>query len=242
MTGAALEVRIDAKSAREPGGELRPILRDVCFSAEPGEFLALFGPSGTGKTTTLRIALGLDSDFQGLVRRTDARVAAVFQEPRLLPWLTVAENLRLVASDGTPAPDISGLLQQVELPGIEQRRPRELSLGMARRVALARALAVDPRLLVLDEPFASLDPALAARLASTVARWARQHGATVLLATHDVDQTLDIAGRVLVLDGRPATLAASFDVPRRSDASGVAKLRTQLKERFPFLLGADATN
>lgn len=242
MTGAVLDVRIDAKSVNEPGGEVRPILRNVCFSAEPGEFLALFGPSGTGKTTTLRIVLGLDSDFQGLVRRSATRVAVVFQEPRLLPWLNVADNLRLVTSDGAPAPDISGLLQQVELPGIEQWRPRELSLGMARRVALARALAVDPRLLVLDEPFASLDPALAARLAGTVSRWARQRGATVLLATHDVDQTLDIAGRVLVLDGRPATLAASFSVPRRSDAIGVAKLRTQLIERFPFLLGTDASS
>ena len=242
MTGAVLDVRIDAKNVREPAGELRPILHDVCFSAEPGEFLALFGPSGTGKTTTLRVALGLDTDFQGMVRRPDVRVGVVFQEPRLLPWLTVADNLRLVTNDGAPAPDISGLLQQVELPGIEQRRPRELSLGMARRVALARALAVDPQLLVLDEPFASLDPALAARLAGTVSRWARQRGATVLLATHDVDQTLDIAGRVLVLDGRPATLAASFDVPRHTDPKSVAKLRARLVERFPFLGRADATS
>lgn len=242
MTGVVLDIRIDAKSVREPGGEPRPILHDVCFSAEPGEFLALFGPSGTGKTTTLRIALGLDTDFQGLVQRTDQRVGVVFQEPRLLPWLTVADNLRLVMNDGSPMPDISGLLQQVELPGIEQRRPRELSLGMARRVALARALAVDPQLLVLDEPFASLDPALAARLAGTVSRWARQRAATVLLATHDVDQTLEIAGRVLVLDGRPATLAASFDVPPHTNPGSVAELRALLVERFPFLARADATN
>jgi len=242
MTGAVLDVRIEAKSVREPGGELRPILHDVCFSAEPGEFLALFGPSGTGKTATLRIALGLDTEFQGLVRRTDERVGVVFQEPRLLPWLTVADNLRLVMDDGAPVSDISGLLRQVELPGVEQRRPRELSLGMARRVALARALAVDPRLLVLDEPFASLDPALAARLAGTVSRWARQRGATVLLATHDVDQTLEIAGRVLVLDGRPATLAASFDVPRHTVPGSVAELRALLVERFPFLARADGAN
>jgi ABC-type nitrate/sulfonate/bicarbonate transport system ATPase subunit len=242
MTGAALDVRIDAKSVREPGGELRPILLDVCFSAEPGEFLALFGPSGTGKSTTLRIALGLDADFRGVVRRADARVGVVFQEPRLLPWLTIADNLRLVMNDGSRAADISGLLQQVELPGIEQRRPRELSLGMARRVALARALAADPQLLVLDEPFASLDPALAARLAGTLSRWAQRRGATVLLATHDVDQTLDIAGRVLVLDGSPATLAASFDVPQHTDPNSVAELRTRLVERFPFLTRAEAAS
>jgi ABC-type nitrate/sulfonate/bicarbonate transport system ATPase subunit len=240
MSGAALDVRIDAKSVREPGGELRPILRAVCFSAEPGEFVALFGPSGTGKSTTLRIALGLDADFEGMVRRPAARVGVVFQEPRLLPWLSIADNLRLVMNDSSTVTDIAGLLQLVELPGIEQRRPRELSLGMARRVALARALAVDPHLLVLDEPFASLDPALAARLAGVVSRWARERGATVLLATHDVDQTLDIAGRVLVLDGRPATLAASFEVPRHSDPGGVAELRTRLVERFPFLTRAEA--
>jgi NitT/TauT family transport system ATP-binding protein len=240
MTGAALDVCIDAKDARGPDGELHPLLHDVRFTAEPGEFLALFGPSGIGKTTTLRVVLGLDADFHGQVRRPSARVGVVFQEPRLLPWLTVADNLRLVA-EGLPAPEISRLLQEIELPGIEQRRPRELSLGMARRVALARALAVDPDLLVLDEPFTSLDPALAARLAGAVSRWARQRGATVLLATHDIDQTLGIAGRVLVLEGRPATLAASLDVPQPADLAGIANLRAQLIERFPFLVSAAAT-
>jgi NitT/TauT family transport system ATP-binding protein len=241
MSGAALEVRIDAKSVREPDGELRPVLRDAHFTAEPGEFLALFGPSGIGKTTTLRITLGLDTDFQGQVWRRAAHVGVVFQEPCLLPWLTIADNLRLV-NDHLSAGDITALLQEVELPGIEQRRPRELSLGMARRVALARALAGDPQLLVLDEPFASLDPALAARLAGSVWRWANRRGATVLLTAHDIDQTLDIAGRVLILDGRPATLAGSFAVPRRSDAVGLANLRTQLTERFPFLLRAEAAS
>ena len=241
MTGVALEVRIDAKGVREPDGGQRQLLRDVAFTAEPGEFMALFGPSGIGKTTTLRIVLGLDAEFRGVVRRPTGRVGVVFQEPRLLPWLTVANNLRLV-TEGAPAPDIPALLAAVELPDIEQRRPRELSLGMARRVALARALAVEPQFLVLDEPFASLDPALAARLAAMVSQWAQQHGATVLLATHDIDQTLGIAGRVLVLNGTPASLAASLDVPRHADPSAIARLRAQLVVRFPFLVGTDATS
>ncbi len=232
-----LSVRIQEKRFREPSGPGRSrandVLRDVAFTAVPGEILTLFGPSGTGKTTTLRIVLGLDRDFAGSVRRPPSRVGAVFQEPLLLPWLTVAENIRLVALPGDPAPDVDALLEEVGLPGVGGRRPRELSLGMARRVSLARALAVSPGLLVLDEPFASLDAGLGAQLARVVAGRARRNGTLALLATHDLDQALAIADRVLVLAGQPATLAADLPVPRGDD--GVIGLRDALHRRFPFL-------
>ncbi len=236
MPGATrLDLHIEAKAVRTPGGAARTVLRDVRFSAGPGEFLAVFAPSGTGKTTTLRVVLGLDRDFAGAVQRPAGRVGVVFQEPRLLPWLTVAENLRLVAGEGTDAPDIAALLEQVGLPGAADRRPGELSLGMARRAALARALIVDPTLLVLDEPFASLDPQLVSQLAGVVSRWARKHAATVLLATHDLDQALGIADRILVLSGTPATLAADLAVPDPADVAAVTALRDGLRARFPFL-------
>jgi ABC-type nitrate/sulfonate/bicarbonate transport system ATPase subunit len=215
----------------------RAVLDEVEFEVEPREVVALFGASGTGKSTTLRIALGLDRDFTGQVHRGPGRVGVMFQEPRLLPWLTLAENIRLVATEGVPAPDIGALLASVGLADAAGLLPRALSLGMARRAALARALAVAPALLVLDEPFASLDPALAATLAARVAAEAREGGAAVLIATHGLDQALTIADRVLVLHGSPARLAA--DLPVAGNGSAGA-LRSLLLARFPFL-GAEET-
>ena len=139
----------------------------------------------------------------------------------------MGENLRLVEPGLTDA-DIAKLLGQVGLENKAGVMPSALSLGMARRVALARALAVEPSLLVMDEPFASLDPLLSARLARAIAGRARQNGATILMATHDLDQALVVADRILVLGGsNPATLEA--DVPSR-DADAVV-----LRERFAFL-------
>jgi NitT/TauT family transport system ATP-binding protein len=231
ISADALDVRIEEKTFRAADGRIRTALRNVVFSAAPGEFIALFGPSGAGKTTTLRIVLGLDTRFTGAVRRPQGRLGVMFQEPRLLPWLSLAENLRLVAPEHGAHPDIPALLAEVGLPDAAGRFPRELSLGMARRASLARALYMDSRLLVLDEPFASLDPRLAASLASVVARRAREARAMVLLATHDLDQILPIADRILVLSGEPATLAADIPVP----AGGLEQVRLDLLARFPFL-------
>ena len=220
---AALEVAIAAKRYGA-----RPVLHDVHFRAGAGEVLALLGASGTGKSTTLRIAMGLDSAFEGHVHRPPGRLGVVFQEPRLLPWLSTADNLRLVA-DGAP---VAELLAEVGLAGAEAVMPRALSLGMARRAALARALAVRPTLLVLDEPFASLDAQRTAALAALVARQARARAMTVLLATHDLAPALAVADRILVLAGHPATLQA--DIPR-AEHPDAATLRGELLARFPFL-------
>jgi NitT/TauT family transport system ATP-binding protein len=228
------EVRIDRKVFAGADGAQRVVLRDIAFSAGRGEVIALFGASGIGKSTTLRILLGLDTDFDGRVRRGGLRAGVMFQDPRLLPWLTVEQNLRLVVTDGMPQPDIAALLAMVRLPNAAGLYPRQLSLGMARRAALARALAVSPEVLVLDEPFASLDPQLAAALADAVERWTRDTGAAVLLATHDLTQALQLASRVLVLAGVPATLAADVAVPAGGDAAERAALHAGLTERFSF--------
>ena len=220
--GPVLEVRIDRKMF---GGEA--VLRDVRFTIKAGEIVALLGPSGAGKTTLLRILLGLDDAFEGHVRRDHRRAGVVFQEPRLLPWLTVSENIRLVVTGGMPPPDIQGLLEAVQLGHAGSLHPGQLSMGMARRVALARAMAISPDLLVLDEPFASLDAQLATSLADAVAAYARSSGASVILATHDLGQALDRVSRFLVLLGRPTTLCADRPAAATSSAS--------LLRDFPFL-------
>ncbi len=240
MPGAGrLEVAIAAKSWGRKAGRgrvaQRPVLREVAFAAEPGECLALLGPSGTGKTTTFRIVLGLDTDFTGSVHRPEGRIGTMFQDPRLLTWLTIEANLRLVAGDKLPTATVARVLEEVGLPGAAKRFPGELSLGMARRAALARALVVEPSLLVLDEPFASLDPRLSASLAAVVARAVRRLRAATLLATHSIDHALATADRILVLSGQPATLAADLPVPDPSDLAGRNALRRELTARFPFL-------
>lgn len=233
------DLRIDQKTFVSASGVRRQVLSDIRFSIAGGEVIALLGASGIGKSTTLRILLGLDTAFDGRVQDGGWRIGVMFQEPRLLPWLTVADNLRLVMTDRTGRPDIAGLLEMVRLPDAGGLYPRQLSLGMARRVALARALAVSPELLVLDEPFASLDPRLAAALADVVGRWTRDTGGAVLVATHDLTQALQLATRVLVLSGVPAMLAADLAVPAGSDAAARAALQARLASRFPFLAPGD---
>jgi len=223
---AALEVAIAAKRYGA-----RPVLHDVHFRAGAGEVLALLGASGTGKSTTLRIAMGLDTAFEGHVHRPPGRLGVVFQEP----WLSTADNLRLVA-DGAP---VAELLAEVGLAGAEAVMPRALSLGMARRAALARALAVRPTLLVLDEPFASLDPESAAVVARLLRRAARRDRTLVLLTTHGLDPVLGLADRLLLLAGTPASLVGDCPTPAPAEAAEVAggDLRRQLLTRFPFLRG-----
>jgi sulfonate transport system ATP-binding protein len=229
-----LEVMIQSKDYLPPRGAARAVLRDIAFRSAAGEVLALLGPSGIGKSTMLRIILGLDRDFTGSVRLPPGRPGVMFQEPRLLPWLSVEANLLLVQPYGVKAPDIAALLEAVMLPPVRAMMPSSLSLGMARRVALARALAVDPAVLVLDEPFASLDQGLAAALGARIADRARRCGTLVLLSTHDVEQALATASRILVIAGEPGTLAADFVVPV-GDGAAIELLRQELVARFTFL-------
>lgn len=231
-----LAAQILGKSYRDAAGVRHEVLSEVCFTAKRGEILAFLAPSGTGKTTILRIVLGLDRDFDGEMHLPEGRVGVMFQEPRLLPWLTVGANLRLIAGEDTA--QIPSLLAEVGLAGTDALHPKALSLGMARRVALVRALLGHPAVLVLDEPFASLDPKSAAGLAQMIARAAHQEGALVLLSTHNLDPVLGCADRVLVLAGKPARLAADWPTSAREAASGGVRgrlFKQRLLTEFPFL-------
>jgi ABC-type nitrate/sulfonate/bicarbonate transport system ATPase subunit len=181
------------------------ILRDVGFEIGEGEFVALAGPSGSGKTTLLRMIAGLDLDYSGSISGQES-LGVVFQEPRLLPWRTVAENLRLAAPLALER-DATALLTRVGLPDAGAMYPRVLSLGMARRAAIARALAVKPCLLLLDEPFVSLDRETAESLRRLLLDLWRENRFRVLMVTHDLPEARQMAQRIVHLAGKPATVA-----------------------------------
>jgi sulfonate transport system ATP-binding protein len=212
-----LEVSIARKVFRTASGQTRVILHDMAFSLRQGEICALLGPSGCGKTTLLRIISGLDTDFEGrIVLPSRHRIGMVFQEPRLLPWRSVAQNLRLGGSSSES--DLAEIAAALRLSKHLDHFPGELSLGLARRVAIARAFAVKPDLLLLDEPFVSLDAALAAQLREELLALVLKRKATTLIVTHDVEEAISLAGRIIVLSAAPGHILADriIEAPRQA--------------------------
>jgi ABC-type nitrate/sulfonate/bicarbonate transport system ATPase subunit len=209
---ARLEARVAKKSFRTASGQSAPVIADLSFALEEGETGALIGPSGCGKSTLMRILAGLDRDFVGSVHvPAHGRVGMVFQEPRLLPWRSVDDNVRLAAPDANEA-DIAALFAALGLSEHRTHFPGELSVGLARRAALARAFAVRPTLLLLDEPFVSLDAPLARQLQRDLARLVESRGLITVLVTHDVEEAIALADRVFVLSARPAHVVAEIRI------------------------------
>ncbi len=245
----AFAVSFDGLGRRFAAGknEFRPVLRDLSLDIAPREILAILGTSGCGKSTLLRIAAGLDTPTAGAVRINgapvrsyDPRCAVGFQEPRLLPWRTVAQNVALGLPPHTPASagreTISTLLELVGLTDFAGHRPREVSGGMAQRTSLARALARDPGVLLLDEPFGALDALTRLKMQDLLLDVHAAAPTTVLLVTHDVDEALQLADRVILLgreDGVPGatirqTVLVPGDRPRDRGSAELAELRGQL--------------
>ena len=219
-----LEVDIKAKRFRSASGEQHDVLSPISFALGEGEVGVLIGPSGCGKSTMLRIILGLDGDFQGRVSRPpNARIGMVFQEPRLLPWRTVEQNVRLAAPEVGDA-KLAELFKILELESHRSHFPGELSLGLARRVALARAFAIEPDLLVLDEPLASLDDALAGRLREEIATLVASRPVMTLLVTHSLDDAIRLGDRLFFLSPRPARLLAEVPIGIPRNARGEAEI------------------
>ena len=220
---AMLDVHIARKTVRSRDG-LRTVIEGLRFQLRAGEIVALAGPSGCGKTTLLRIIGGLDPAYDGEVAwqgQMEPRIGTVFQEPRLLPWRTVRQNIAL-----TVPPDIEAseaLLTLLGLTPYADLYPPALSLGMARRAAIARAFAVQPALLLLDEPFVSLDPAMAEQGRGVLtAAWQTRRCAAILV-THDMAEAASLADRILMLSTGPARVVREWVVPEASRRRGIAE-------------------
>jgi ABC-type nitrate/sulfonate/bicarbonate transport system ATPase subunit len=230
-----LDVSIKQKSYRSASGGQLQVLGELAFSLAYGEVGALVGPSGCGKTTLLRIIAGLDRDYEGRVTLpAHGTLGMVFQEPRLLPWRTVEQNVRLAAPHATDAV-LETLFQALGLGAHRDHYPGELSLGLARRVALARAFAVGPDLLLLDEPFVSLDDALAARLRDELAELVARSPVTTLLVTHNIDEAIGLADRLLLISESPARVVAEVPVARPRAArtpADIAAIRGEIARRM----------
>lgn len=184
------------------------ILRDIRFEMEVGETIAILGVSGIGKSTLLRLIAGIDAAFQGEITRPD-KIAMVFQEPILLPWRSVLQNLTLVHPDlGTGA--ALSALERIGIVDKAQLFPGQLSLGQQRRLSLARAFAGRPELLVMDEPYVSLDPTTAEEMLGLTEALIAETGPAVILVTHSDVEAHRLARRCLRLAGRPATITSDL--------------------------------
>lgn len=218
--GAELAVRIQRKAYPTGEGEgERVAIEGLDFTAAAGEFVCIVGPSGCGKTTMLNVVAGLDRAAEAEIRFGDhgldrARIGYMFQTPRLLPWASVRENVRVVlpgddAADGRA----ETLLGQMQLGDRLDEFPNRLSGGMQRRVALARAFVTEPELLLLDEPFVSLDGPVADHLRGVLLELWRARPTTVLFVTHDLREAIYLADRILFLSGAPSRVILDVQVP-----------------------------
>ena len=221
-------------------------LDGVSLTVRGGEFVCIIGASGCGKSTLLNVVAGLDRPTSGLVDTGGRRVGLMFQEPALFPWLTAGRNIEVaLRARGVPKAarraEVADLLATVRLTGFGDKRPHELSGGMRQRVALARALAQNADVLLMDEPFGSLDAMTRDLLHDELERICSDRTLTVLFVTHNVREAARLGDRVIVLSSRPGRIIAEYPAPRlgprRIDSPDVAQLAGTLTDRLREEMG-----
>ncbi len=214
-------------------------IEEVSLTVEEGEFVSFLGPSGCGKTTLLSIIAGLLEPTRGTaaingkkIERPDGEIGYMLQQDYLFPWKTIAENIFLGLKtmnklNGDTQERSLRLLKDMGLENVEQQYPDELSGGMRQRVALIRTLAVDPKLLLLDEPFSALDYQTKLKLEDLVSSTLKEYKKTALLVTHDIGEAIAMSDRIYLFKGKPGGIARIFEVPE------------ELRNKRPFLARQD---
>ncbi len=236
-------VRVNSKHFLD-GKKRLAVLGNIAFDVPPGQVTALVGPSGCGKTTLLNLIAGLDTDYDGEIRLPHSKngavpVSFVFQEPRLLPWRSVQENVSLVfpRRNYENKQKVMAMLEKMELTEVADQFPHSLSLGMSRRVSLARALVTEAPVLLMDEPFVSLDAPTANRLRKILLQRLEETRAAVIFVTHDLREALYLADDLLLLSQKPAVLDAKISLTgsRGRAEQKVEKMRQEILGKYPWL-------
>lgn len=218
-------------------------IADFRLTVDSSEFVCLVGPSGCGKTTLLNIIADLDRDYDGEVNlgqvKTCSKIGYVFQNPRLLPWRTVRENIELASEDNSSSENIDALLEVMQLTQFQHVYPERLSLGMSRRAAIIRAFAINPDVLLMDEPFVSLDAPTAKQVRKLLITLWQKRPHTVLFVTHDLREAIALADRIVFLTPAPMKVTEEIPVqiPRteRDNEQVVETFRQQLLQEHPEL-------
>lgn len=237
---SAIQIDIRDKTYIASGHEHRAI-ENLNLLVNSNEFVCLVGPSGCGKTTLLNIVAGLDEHYQGRINiglgDQPPHIGYIFQNPRLLPWYTVRQNIELVFEGSPPADLIDALLLDMQLQEVQHTYPEHLSLGMQRRVAIIRAFAINPDILLMDEPFVSLDAPTARQVRNQLYSLWRQRPHTVLFVTHDLREAIALADRLIFLSSAPMKIINDIVVglsrSERDDAAKIERFREHLLNNFP---------
>lgn len=216
-------------------------LENISFSVNRGEFFSIVGPSGCGKSTLLRIIAGFIKPTSGLLELSSAKLAMAFQNFAIFPWLNVYENIEFgLKMAGVPPKErqmiVSEKIKEVGLAGFDKKYPKELSGGMRQRVGIARALAINPELLLMDEPFSSLDTFTAEKLRSDLLEIWQRHNMTIIMVTHLIEEAIQLSGKIMIVSKRPAKVKELLEVnlprPRNTRSPDFFSLLDRIKSQI----------
>jgi len=239
-TMSDIHIDIQNKTYTTADAQQHTAISDLKLTLTENKFVCLVGPSGCGKTTLLNIIANLDTQYQGEIalglNHKKPNIGYIFQNPRLLPWRTVRENIELALDNAQPE-IIDSLLEAMQLTHIQHNYPEHLSLGMSRRISIIRAFAINPDILLMDEPFVSLDAPTARQVRGLLMELWQQRPHTILFVTHDLREAIALADRLVFLSASPMSVVSEIDVdiPRadRDDEHIIESFRQHLLNHYP---------